>query len=369
MAHPKREELLRGIWQPPNKWETKGAWLWWFWLFFIHDEETKKTGKCRQLMILWSIKNDASIRCNSLDIRVGKQLKANQNGTHTLHGAAAAWYFDGKEMHDGFVLETSSMTLDPIHFSLVAPGATPTSFFMKGEDFITKIKSGAHEFKFIAKQADLRQPVGPNYGNTALPAGMQIEGTRIEIMGLSGTETHNGAKRALSGTAYFQKILLAAPPPQWYWGLYHFSDGSFFTYMAPYLGRAALADNAWKGAHLKKPSLPLKQDIYLFHAPTGRVFEGSSLSVVPSKISGTQCYSHEIKGGGKGFSIHARAVAYSRACWSFEKKIGRLPAKSTFKYNEYPSVLEALELATKEGEKISLKNGWGNMENSWGFII
>ena len=30
---------------------------------------------------------------------------------------------------------------------------------------------------------------------------------------------------------------------------------------------------------------------------------------------------------------------------------------------------ESLELKTASGEVISLKNGWGNMENSWGFII
>jgi len=369
MGHSERERLLGGIWQPPKEWKTPGAWLWWFWLFFIHDEETKKTGKCRQLMILWSIKNDLSIKCNSLGIRIQKQLEGGADGTFRLNGAVAAWYFDGERMHEDFVLETSHMELDPKRCSLFAPGSTPSSFFRHGNDFITRIKSGAHEFEFIARQDDLREPVGPNYGNTPLPGGMQVEGTRIEITGLSGTELHNGKKRAISGTAYFQKILLAAPPPQWYWGLYHFSDGSFFTYMAPYIGRAMLADNAWKGARLKKPTLPLKQDIYLFHAPTGRVYEGSRLSVAPQRINGTQNWVHEISGGGKGFSLEATARAYSHACWSFEKNIGALPAKSTFKYNEYPAVLEKLVLRAKDGEAITLKNGWGNMENSWGFLL
>jgi len=369
MAHAKREGLIRSIWHPPKKWHTPGAWMWWFWLFFIHDENTKKTGKCRQLMILWSIKNDSHIKCNSLDIRIPKQLEGRVDGTYRLNGAAAAWYFDGERMHEDFVLETSHMELDPARCSLFAPGSTPSSFSLHGEDFITKIKSGKHEFEFVARQSDLREPVGPNYGNTPLPAGMQIEGTRIEITKLSGTELHNGKKRAISGTAYFQKILLAAPPPQWYWGLYHFSDGSFFTYMAPYVGRATLADNAWQGAGLKKPSLPLKQDIYLFHAPTGRVYEGNALTVVPHKIAGTKNWVHELEGKGEDFSIKATARAYAHACWSFEKKIGSMPVKSTFKYNEYPSVLERLELRAKNGETLLLENGWGNMENSWGFII
>jgi len=369
MACLGREGLMRSIWQPPREWKTKGAWLWWFWLFFIHDENTRKTGKCRQLMALWSIKNDPSIKCNSLDIRVPRQLESRVDGTHRLNGAAAAWYFDGGRMHEDFVLETSHMSLDPGRRSLFAPGKTPSSFSQRGEDFITRIKSGAHEFEFIARQEDMREPVGPVYGQTKLPAGMEVEGTRIERLALSGTEMHNGAKRAISGTAYFQKILLACPPPQWYWGLYHFSDGSFFTYMLPYAGRAMLAGNAWKGAGLKKPSFPLQQDIYLFHAPTGRVFEGKSLSVEPCRIGGTENYSHEISGGGKGFSIRATARAYSHACWSFEKRIGILPAKSAFKYNEYPAVLERLELCESSGQTLLLENGWGNMENSWGFLL
>lgn len=369
MAHPQREALLQGIWQPPREWKQPGAWLWWFWLFFIHDEGTQKTGKCRQLMILWSIKNDASIRCNSLGISIPKQLESRVDGTFRLNGAAAAWYFDGESMHHDFVLEKSHMELDPLRRSLFAPGTTPSSFSQQGDDFITKIRSGSREFEFVARQEDLREPVGPAYGRTPLPAGMEIEGTRVERLALSGTELHNGAKREIKGTAYFQKILLACPPPQWYWGLYHFPEGSFFTYMLPYAGRAALAGNLMPRAGLKKPTLPLQQDIYLFHAPTGRVFEGKSLSVAPSRIEGTDNWLHEIKGGGKGFSINAAARAYSHSCWSFEKKIGILPAKSRFFYNEYPSVLERLELRTESGETLLLENGWGNMENAWGFLI
>ncbi len=369
MAHPSRDEAIKNIWQPPQEWKTPGAWLWWFWIFFIHDENTRKTGKCRQLMILWSIKKDPSIRCNSLGIHVPKQIESRVDGTFRLNGAAAAWYYDGERMHEDFVLETSHMELDPSRSSLAAPGKTPSSFSLNGNDFITKIKSGSLEFEFIARQEDLRGPVGPVHGSTKLPAGMKIEGTRIERLGLSGTEMHNGTKRAISGTAYFQKILLAAPPPQWYWGLYHFSDGSFFTYMLPYAGRAALAGNAWKGAGLKKPTFPLQQDILLFHAPTGRVYEGSQLTVAPRKIAGTQNWLHEIKGGGKDFTIRATARAYSHACWAFEKKIGALPARSRFFYNEYPSVLERLELRESSGQTLLLENGWGNMENSWGFII
>jgi hypothetical protein len=362
-----REQLIKSIWTPPSSWKVPGAWFWWFWLFFIHDEDTAKTGKCRQLMILWSIKNEKRISCNSLDIKIPVQIQQEGDLRWKLNGAAAAWYFDGEKMHEDFVLETSSMDLDGQNKSLIASGKTPSSFIRDGDEYVTRI-NGAHGFEFRARQDDPHAAIGPVHGRTPLPLGMELEGTRIERLTLSGTETRNGKKSEIHGTAYFQKILVAAPAPQWYWGMYHFTEGSFFTLMLPYTGRAAFADNAWKGVRLRKPTLPMQQDILFYHAPKGRLFEGHQVSISP-KNEGGQLWSHTVHGKGADFEVKAFARAYSHACWEFVKDVGPLPIKSTFKYNEYPAVLEHLTLRTSSGEKIELKNGWGNMENSWGFLI
>jgi hypothetical protein len=368
-----KASIIRNIWSPPSSWKVPGSWFWWFWLFFIHDKDTPKTGKCRQLMILWSIKKDGRISCNSLDIRIPKQLEKNGDGRWKLNGAAAAWYYDGKTMNEDFILETSAMELDGKGLSLKAPGITPSSFSLEGDVFKTRLRgkdaSGqTMDFEFRAKQEDKHDAVGPTHGNTPLPLGMRVEGTMIERFTLSGTEECGGKKSPISGTAYFQKILVAVPPPQWYWGIYHFNDGSILTYMVSYAGRAALADNLWKAPKLRKPTLPVKQDIMLYHAPSGRVFKGTDAVVMP-KNEGGHLWSHTVIGKGRGFRLEAFAKAYSHACWSFGKRVGPLPAKSTFKYNEYPSVLERAVLETEDGERIELENGWGNMENSWGFLL
>ncbi len=326
-------------------------------------------------MILWSIKKDEHISCNSLEIKTKSQIERKADSRWNLDGAAAAWYFDGKKMHDNFVLEASKMSLDGEKSLLLAPGFTPSSFYLKDDEFVTKINSGSHEFEFHAKQVDLHSAVGPVHGKTDFPLGMCVEGTRIERLSLSGTETHGKKSSKISGTAYFQKILVAVPPPQWYWGLYHFSDGSFLTFMVSYVGRAALAGNE-KTPSLHNPKFPVQQDIMLYHAPTGRVFQGNKVTIVPKKEGGksnspenSNLYSHTVFGMGPGFEIKAFARAYSHSAWKFTKKIGPLPAKSSFTYNEYPAVLERMELKTKEGKKIILKNGVGNMENSWGFLL
>lgn len=360
---------IDGIWDAPRRPMQKGAWLWWFWLFFIHDKDTAKTGKCRQLMILWSIKNDNAIKCNPLIIKLPLHIE-EKNGVFEMNGAAAAWYFDGKKMHEDFVLENSVLRLDSKKKKLEAPGVSPSSFCLEGDEFVTKIESQGMRLEFRARKIDSHPAVGPTYGKSALPFGMEIEGTRVEITKLGGSITSaDGKKEKIAGTAYFQKILLAAPPPQWYWGLYHFSDGSFFTYMLPYVGKATFAGNRWEGASLSSPLLPANQDIMLYHAPSGRLFEGKRLSVVPSKTATEGCWRHEIKGSGKGFSIETEAEGYAHACWMFEKNVAFLPTKSKFFYNEYPAVIRKLVARLEEGEEIVLENGAGNMENSWGFLL
>ena len=367
-----KEQMIKNIWTPPSSWKIPGTWFWWFWLFFIHDEDTEKTGKCRQLMVLWSIKKDKRISCNSLDIEIREQLKDEGDSRRKLDGAVAAWYFDGKAMHDDFVLEKSCMELDGKKLSLSAPGNAPSSFYLDGNDYVTKIDSESgsnrHKFEFRAKQDDAA-PVGwPVHDSTSIPFGMRVEGTRIRRLSLTGTEEIDGKKSVISGTAYFQKILVATPIPQWYWGVYHFKDRSVLTFMVSYVGRATLADNAWKGVNLRKPTLPVTQSIMLYHAPSKRVFTANNVSVT-AKDEGNQLWSHAVAGKGKDFEIDAFAQAYSRSCWRFVKNVSFLPIKSVFKYAEYPAVLKRLELRTKSGEKIELKDGWGNMENSWGFLI
>ncbi|MFA4983301.1 MAG: hypothetical protein WC588_03720 [Candidatus Micrarchaeia archaeon] len=362
-------ERINGIWSPPKQPMQKGAWLWWFWLFFIHEKGTAKTGKCRQLMILWSIKNDKKIRCNPLDIRLPLRI-TEKDRVFEMNGAAAAWYFDGERMHEDFVLENSVLKLDPAKKTLVAPGKTPSSFCLERDEYVTKIESQGMKLEFRARKTDSHPAVGPTYGKSTLPFGMEIEGTRLEITGLGGSIiSADGRKEKISGTAYFQKILLAAPPPQWYWGLYHFSDGSFFTYMLPYVGKATFAGNLWKGASLSSPLMPANQDIMLYHAPSGRLLEGKELAVKPRRAEAPECWVHEIKGSGKGFSIEATAEGYAHACWKFEKNVAFLPAKSKFFYNEYPAVIRKLVAKLEGGGEIVLENGWGNMENSWGFLL
>jgi hypothetical protein len=273
-------------------------------------------------------------------------------------------------MHDDFVLEKSMMLLDSKNAKLSSPGSTPSSFERSGPDcYLTKIKTKNISFELEAKQTDFHPVVGPVHGSTKLLAGLfNIEGTRIERLELSGTQTADSGKiEKITGSAYFQKIYLGAPPPQWYWGIYHFSDGSIATYMQAYVGRAMLKDVA-TDFNLKNPSASALRDFSFYHAPSKKVYEvHGAISVIPKKI-GKDLYEHDFFGECPEFSFKGKTVAYAHSAWKFRKNIGALPIKSTFVYNEYPAVME-LTLTPFGQAPISLKNGVGNMENAWGFLI
>lgn len=365
-----KEQILDDIWSVPSKKLMPGGWLWWFWLFFIHDEDTKKTGKCRQIEILWSVKRDHHIAVNGMDVVVDEQITDAQNG-YLLDGAAAAWYFDGEKVRENFVLERTLMTLDTKKGAIDAPGKTPSRFYkINNKEYVTDIQGDGIKFHLVAKHEDDHPVNGPHHHSTKYLGGLlRVDGTRIERFELSGEETdERGETRPITGTAYFQKIYLASPPPQWYWGIYHFADGSIVTYMQTYMNLNMVRDNWGLKAELTTPRNLLTSNIIVYHAPSKKIYETKDITVTPSRL-GENNYSHSIMGTGDGYKIEGKCSAYAHACWTFDKDIGIMPLKSRFKYNEYPSVFEYLKISPDGQDPIILKNGWGNMENAWGFLI
>ena len=54
--------------------------------------------------------------------------------------------------------------------------------------------------------------------------------------------------KMVTGTAYFQKVCVQAPSVPWYWGVLHFSDGSYLDWFLPHLATTILSRDpkAWK---------------------------------------------------------------------------------------------------------------------------
>ena len=314
----------------------RGSWWWWFWLFFF--DNPKDPSRPRQLMILWSTKNDRQIDCNDLKIRL------NHTGDRKrLDGAVASWYFDGERMHHNFLLEPCIINVGPKGLSTYGP--TPTSFAMKGQKSVIKI---GDRLEFSTEPENHHDFAKPTFRSNSYFGGRGYSIWRLNHMRVSGMI--DGAE--VAGSAYFQRVFVNAPSPSWYWGIFHFEHGGILTYFNPHLfGKS------------------FKKDVSFFDGSRMHKFADIDVAV-KGNGSGLPRFviSCENEAEKLGFSVDP----YSHSSWTFRKRfLGIFPNKLV--YNEYPAVISDLRLDEKStGKSIVLKDlgvSVGNAEHTTGLLF
>ena len=304
-----------------------GAWWWWFWLFFFNNPKNEE--KPRQLMILWSTKNDKRISCNDLDIVLDHSIK-EKSGGRELDGAVAAWYFDGEKMHHDYVLERCRINLEE------GLRANDTSFTGKKGEYEVKIGKDWH---FKAKLRDKNKFTQPIYStNSYLGDKFNYKIIRMNKLDLGG----NFKNEKIHGSAYFQRVFVNAPAVPWYWGIFHFENGGVLTYFNPH----------FLGMSVKKEiSFFDGEELHSFKDMRVRRFEKDK----------NACF--KISGRNEGSQISFDVETYSRSSWTFKKKFLGFGPKTTLVYGEMPAVIRNLEL---DGREFGL--GVGNAEHTKGIL-
>ena len=69
------------------------------------------------------------------------------------------------------------------------------------------------------------------YKNNEIALGMGYDILRLQ--GMKALLSIDGEE--LEGTAYFQKVTVQAPSVPWFWGMLHFSDGSYLDWFLPHI--------------------------------------------------------------------------------------------------------------------------------------
>lgn len=312
----------------------KGAWWWWFWLFFIDNPENPK--KPRQLMILWSTKNEKTINCNNLEVKF-----SHTGDRSRLDGIVAAWYFDGKKMHHNYLLE--QCTLNVSQNQITSNSATPTSFATTKNRSTIKI---GNDFEFIAKPKSKHDFTKPIYYSHTYPANKGYSIIKQYHMNITGKIKN----KPIHGSAYFQRVFVNAPVIPWYWGVFHFENNSILTYFNPrLLGRS------------------FKKDITYFDGT--QTHEFIDINVKKSKENPP---SFRISGQNRHEKISFTVCPYSHSSWTFKKKACKIiPNKLT--YNEYPATISNLKLIDKKTGKNTISkdlgNSVGNAEYATGLLL
>ncbi len=365
---------VQKIWQmedtPPIRNLT---WDWWWWLIMLHDENGSPSGK--QLMCLWSTKDTKVIDVSGIEWR-SKGRPNNVNGAIKLAGIVAAWYWDGKQLHEDMLLEKCNMLCLPSTHE-----AWPDSGNLGGaviplttNDLSMGLSSDASEF-WMRLETDFdinlrMKPWNERLSQLSNYSGEYPSGMSYEIARLHGTKVIGDIDgQKVEGTGYFQKVCVQAPSPPWFWGMIHLSDGSYIDWFIPHLSATMFkGDNeAWSWNDISEMALSRSA---LFHDMVSDRSERFARVEVRRERMPNDLPKFFVKMRNGRCSIELIAQAVCRANFTFDQPSrGGLITHLT--YNEYPLHVTKLIIRNENGERELNDYDWirGNAEHSWGLLF
>ncbi len=378
------------------------TWWWWWWLFFIRNKEDPEHWK--QLMILWSTKDTKKIKVMDHVWTPKGSIKRDKNSI-TFPGMVCAWFFDGKTMHDPYIIKerifeskweirsdgklikpdivtavkgskkgkTVSKVLNYNEFEKVGFGILKAknddNYIFNGTPikYNVKFQEKNDRFNFIIEPMNkflsepeftFRKYIG-KYGYTIY---------RIKGLKLSGEMTVAGEHETISGSAYFQKIRLNSPAVPWYWTIFHFPDGGHLHYMIPHIGLPLFRKSAKPRSRLDWGEIVISKTLDFFDGNSKKLYHFDKIKLKKSftpidlpifSITGTNSERQR---------LNLIIESYSRAYWRFEQKT--TIKTRIFFYNEYPATIKKLEIFDIDNHKLvdlsDFKYNIGHCEHSWG---
>ena len=357
------------------------TWDWWWWLVMIDDPENVEPGK--QLMVLWSTKDNEVVQINDVTWNPKGKPGFDKEGGIRLDGMVCAWWFDGSKMHDEIISKVCDMIVLPASHpswpsslkSAMGGGAVVP---LLDSDCSMGMLEDRSKFWLNLTLSDkspiqsVRLDLTP--WNPAMSTARQANATYAANMGYDILRLH-GTKvsgviddESVSGTAYFQKVCVQAPSVPWYWGMLHFSDGSYLDWFLPHASLTMLSrdSRAWKKRDISH--IALSQGGLFHDAKNKRSERFEIVSVTKGKQSNNlPHFDVHLKNGRT--SIHISAQAVERAHWDFHQPT-RGGVWSHLTYNEYPLVVKELNIRDEFVVRLKTDYDWvrGNAEHSWGFL-
>ena len=345
-------------------------------------------------MTLWSTKETEAIRVSGHWWKPGSRMHKDQHGGFVIPGMVCAWWYDGEKMHEPLTMRECRMAvvsdehplwpaegegkgagaIVPIDSEDLSMGMDPGNKSMwLGLSSDREARSGGAPSRF---EATLTPWWGPpselTYKNNEIALGMGYDILRLQ--GMKALLSIDGEE--LEGTAYFQKVTVQAPSVPWFWGMLHFSDGSYLDWFLPHITPLSTAkdDKPWRKRDTTR--IPLRAAGVFHDRVRGRTEEFDNCEVQLSKSAsgllddeGNLLPDFHIRVWNDRTSAEFLINAVSRARWKFDQPTrGGLVSHLT--YNEYPFEVKRMTIEDSEGERTIEDYEWihGNAEHSWGFL-
>jgi hypothetical protein len=360
------------------------TWWWWWWIFFFDNPDDPEHP--RQLMILWSTKNCDRIKVMDFDWERKGQVVRDQDpvtkeNRMKFNGMTAVWYYDGKTMYDPFLLKESGFEVNWKNSGELKPDSPEDlSFFGGPDNYTVRIQNLDKGMDFTFKLSPWNEFMStPRYASRNYSGKYGYNILRFYGMNLEGTLSTPNSREELSGTAYFQKVMVNAPSIPWYWVVLQSEKGHYIDYFRPHIGFQMLRRTKAPRSWMDRDGLPLSKGLQFYNPDTDILHRFKKMTVkktfIPGPISEDSTAGEELPvfhveaSNTEGETISLVLESYSRAYWRFEQKFWKI-FKSILYYNEYPVVLKSFKYEGLDGTivKEDLGKVVGNAEHAWGFL-
>ena len=364
--------------RPPQNHLT---WDWWWWLVMLDDPKNVEPGK--QLMVLWSTKDNEMVQVNDVPWNPKGKPGFDEQGAIRLDGMVCAWWFDGSVMHDEIISHVCDMIVLPADHSSW-PSSSKSN---RGGGAVVPLLDSDCSMGMVEDRSKFwlnlnlseKSPIQSvqldlTPWNPAMSTARQANATYAANMGYDILRLH-GTKvsgvidgESVSGTAYFQKVCVQAPSVPWYWGMLHFSDGSYLDWFLPHASLTMLSRDAraWKKRDISHIALSQGG---LFHDAQNKRSERFEIVSVKKEKQPNNLPHFDVQLQNGRTTIHISAQAVERAHWDFHQPT-RGGVWSHLTYNEYPLIVKTLRIEDEFGVRVKSDYEWlrGNAEHSWGFL-
>ncbi|MCI0497095.1 MAG: hypothetical protein L0Z54_02220 [Thermoplasmata archaeon] len=191
---------------------------------------------------------------------------------------------------------------------------------------------------------------------------------RKKRLAVNGTLSFRDTSEHITGTGYFQKVMVNAPAPPWFWGTVHMGDGSYVQYFQPHIGLPMLRRSQRERSPFNAGKVPVAKSIEYYDSYTGRSHRMRDVRVKRKMVKGHPVF--RLASREKGVELDMEVTTYARACWRFQQPLLG-PISTLLYYNEYPSRLTELRFTDGDREVTieDVGGGIGNAEHSWGLLF
>ncbi|HKZ48115.1 MAG TPA: hypothetical protein VJ397_04910 [Thermoplasmata archaeon] len=343
------------------------TWWWWWLLFFFRNPADPL--RWRQLVLLWGTRNCRKLVVNGHEWRNDLTFRRTDQGLE-VDGMTAAWYYDGRTMHDPLFVDDGHLLLsrggDGGKLEL-ANGGNAYAYDVSAEPNRVRVRRPdcAVNLEILpwVPHLDGLVPTGKQYLWNLGYRMFKVRGQRAR-----GTITAAGRTDAVEGTVYFQNVRINSPTSPWYWSAFHSENGSYLDYFMPHMGPPAMRRTERHASRLDWGERSLSRGLIFVDGRDGKVRRVKNLKMRKTYAGDLPTFT--LTGEDAATAVRMVMETYARAYWKIEQPfLGILTSR--LYYNEYPAILREFEF--REGSKRTTLNdlgSWvvGNCEHAWGIV-